>query len=63
MQHISEALATQAWEQYELASARAARYITGQQLDLVDAIEDLALRTFWFETYLACELESLRVSA
>lgn len=63
MQHISESLATQAWEQYEQASATAARYLSGQQLDLVTTIEERAVRAFWLDTYLACERETLRVAA
>lgn len=55
MDHISSALADQAWERYEQASAHAARYITGQQLDLVEVIEERDTRAFWLETYLACE--------
>lgn len=34
MQHISESLATQAWEQYEQASAAAARYLSGWLVDI-----------------------------
>ncbi|WP_408953714.1 hypothetical protein [Lysobacter sp. Hz 25] len=59
MDHISSALADQAWERYEQASAHAARYITGQQLDLVEVIEERDARAFWFETYLACERVAL----
>ncbi|MEH6416215.1 hypothetical protein [Pseudomonas sp. CGJS7] len=55
MDHISTALSDAAWERYEQASATASRYLRGEQLDLVTTADERAVRSFWLDTYLACE--------
>lgn len=58
-QHISTTLAELAWDQYEVASAAASRYLKGDQLDFVTVADERALRDFWRDTFIACERESL----
>jgi len=57
-QHISAALADMAWQQYEDASARASRFITGQQFDLLDTSHAEARE--WLGIALDCEREAMR---
>ena len=47
-----------AWERYEEASAKAARFLQGGQYDLFDTSRDEA--RFWFDTSQACAGEALR---
>ncbi|WP_064749614.1 hypothetical protein [Lysobacter antibioticus] len=58
-QHISTTLADLAWEQYEIASAAAARYLKGDQLDFITITDERAACAFWLDTFMACERESL----
>lgn len=60
VQHISGALADAAFDRYEVASAQAARYIAGQQLDFVNMAQERAERDFWRDMWLSCESEALR---
>ncbi|MEI2455325.1 hypothetical protein [Lysobacter firmicutimachus] len=58
-QHISTTLAELAWDQYEVASAAASRYLKGDQLDFITTTDERAVCAFWFDTFVACERESL----
>lgn len=50
-----------AWERYEEASAEAARFLRGAQLDLFDTSREEA--RFWFNTSQACAAEVARHGA
>jgi len=58
--HISETLADMAWERYEEVSARAARYLSGEQMDLFHSFDTCALADEWWGIWRACEAEATR---
>ncbi|WP_187775594.1 hypothetical protein [Luteimonas suaedae] len=55
MEHVIAAAADAAFDRYEEASARAARYLTGAQLELFDTVSAEAAE--WRGIWLACERE------
>lgn len=56
-QPISDVLAELAWERFEVASARAARFLQGEQQDLFDTSRAEARE--WLGIAIACDMESL----
>lgn len=58
MRHVIEAAADEAFDRYEEASARAARYLSGSQQDLFDTARAEARE--WHGIWQACESELAR---